>query len=80
MKYESKRLTISYPAIERLMEVYGLPTDLPSQTLAGYVERMIFEGILTVPVDYPQSEQQTEPQPQRIKPNINKLAAMAKKS
>jgi hypothetical protein len=43
--YESKRITLSYPALERLREVYGLPLDVPSNTIAGYVERLIFEAL-----------------------------------
>lgn len=42
MKYESRRVTISYPAVQTLVETYGLPVDLPSQTLAGYIEKLIF--------------------------------------
>jgi hypothetical protein len=48
--YDSKRITLSYPAVERLAQAYGLPQDLPSQTLAGYVERLIFECLCKSPV------------------------------
>ncbi|QMS91372.1 hypothetical protein HUN01_28635 [Nostoc edaphicum CCNP1411] len=73
--YKSQRLTLSYPAVERLKQVYNLPNDLPPQALAGYVERMIFE-YLTTPQPTPV---QITPTPQAQAPNINKLAAMATK-
>lgn len=81
--YESKRVTISFPAIERLNQVYGLPNDLSSQTLAGYIERLIFESLgqhsLTAVPIAQRVEVPTEiKQPSSIQPNISKLAAMAK--
>jgi hypothetical protein len=87
MNYESKRITISFPAVERLSQAYGLPDDLPSQTLAGYVERLIFECLCTqkptvsavhVPVAS-EPTQQAAPS-STLKPNLSKLAAMAKHS
>ncbi len=72
--YKSQRLTISYPAVERLKQVYNLPDDIPPQALAGYVERMIFEYLTT-----PQpSLVQITPTPPVQAPNINKLTAMVK--
>ena len=81
--YESKRLTISYPAVERLCECYGIPLDLPSQTLAGYIERLIFEGLssrLHVPITAAEKIDHQAEQPIETKrPDFGKLAAMAKK-
>ncbi|PAX59862.1 hypothetical protein [Brunnivagina elsteri] len=79
MNYESKRLTISYPAIERLAQAYGLPQDLPSQTLAGYIERLIFECLCKQTVS-PSTVNQgvnTSPSVTQSKPNLSKLASMA---
>jgi hypothetical protein len=81
--YDSKRITLSYPAVERLSQAYGLPDDLPSQTLAGYVERLIFECLCKYPVS-PMAEKvestQQQPTTTTAKPNLSKLAAMAKQS
>lgn len=77
--YESKRITISFPAVERLTQAYGLPNDLPSQTLAGYVERLIFECLCKLPsTSKPeQTIAQSAPQ-QALQPNMAKLASLAK--
>jgi hypothetical protein len=81
--YDSKRITLSYPAVERLTQAYGLPQDLPSQTLAGYVERLIFECLCKLPVGEvtmtTQSVQTSHSEAIPTKPNLNKLAAMANK-
>ena len=85
MNYESKRITISFPAIERLSQAYGLPQDLPSQTLAGYVERLIYECLCNRPASpVPEVSTPSEPTPQpaaisAMKPNLSKLAAMVKR-
>jgi hypothetical protein len=79
MNYDSKRITISYPAIERLTQAYGLPSDLPSQTLAGYIERLIFECLCKLPISQGATASETIPQSASTsKPNLSKLAAMAK--
>jgi len=75
--YKSQRLSLSYPAIERLKQVYGLPADVPSQTLAGYVEQMIFEHLAS-PIQTPTSKPDPTPAPNPT-PNLSKLAAMATK-
>jgi hypothetical protein len=83
MNYDSKRITLSYPAVERLSQAYGLPENLPSQTLAGYVERLIFECLCKLPVGdatvTTQSDQPSHSEAIPAKPNLNKLAAMANK-
>ena len=86
MNYESKRITISFPAIERLSQAYGLPENLPSQTLAGYVERLIYECLCNRPAaHFPEVSTLSEPtsQPAAVipatKPNLSKLAAMIKR-
>ncbi|MHC5932478.1 MAG: hypothetical protein ACYTXM_43060, partial [Nostoc sp.] len=67
----------------RLRQIYGLPADVPPQTLAGYVERMIFEfgtgtgfqNAAPTPTQVPVPEVTTP----TLKPNFSKLAAMATK-
>ncbi|MEH1922862.1 hypothetical protein [Nostoc sp.] len=85
--YKSQRLSLSYPAIERLKQIYSLPDDVPPQTLAGYVERMIFEfgsgtssqtpAPTPTQVPAPEIPEVTTP---TLKPNFSKLAAMASKT
>jgi hypothetical protein len=83
MNYESKRITLSFPAVERLMQAYGLPEDLPSQTLAGYIERLIYECLCKHPVSPTPVVAKTEPivppATSDTKPNLSKLSAMASK-
>lgn len=82
MKKESKRVTISYPAIEHMLKAFGLLTeDLTSQLLAGYIEKALFQlsasGIpQTVDITPADVIQKTESKPQ-ASPNLSKLAAMA---
>jgi hypothetical protein len=78
VNYESKRITLSFPAVERLVEAYGLPKDLPSQTIAGYVERLIFEALSTKVAETPKPFIESRNEVQKT-PNISKLAAMANK-
>jgi hypothetical protein len=41
--YESRRITISYFAVVEVCKITGLPLEVPSQALAGAVEKLIFQ-------------------------------------
>lgn len=43
MSYESRRITISYFAVEELCQSFGLPLDVPTQALSSAVEKLIFQ-------------------------------------
>lgn len=44
MKYDSRRITISYLAVEELCKMFGLPQDVPTQALSAAVEKLIFQA------------------------------------
>ncbi|MBW4557940.1 hypothetical protein VB735_34550 [Halotia wernerae UHCC 0503] len=51
MKYDSRRITISYLAVEELCKMFGLPQDVPTQALSAAVEKLIFQADSSVPAE-----------------------------
>ena len=44
MNYESRRITVSYLAVQELCQMFGIPDDAPTQALSAAVEKLIFTG------------------------------------
>ena len=75
MSYESRRITISYLAVEELQKLFNIPTDAPTQALSAAVEKLIFQGGVGV-IQQPQSLPKTQPTAP-MQPNKTGLASMA---
>jgi hypothetical protein len=41
--YRSLRVTLSYPAVEKIKQMYCLPSDASTQAIASYLEKLVFE-------------------------------------
>ncbi|MBD2298954.1 hypothetical protein [Nostoc sp. FACHB-190] len=71
--YESRRLTISYLAVQELRQMFGIPEDAPTQALSAAVEKLIFQGGAT-------AQSQTVVQVSPLQPNKSMLANMARQA
>ena len=71
MNYESRRITVSYLAVQELCQMFGIPDDAPTQALSAAVEKLIFTGGGSAK---PQLNTST---PTPIQPNKTGLASMA---
>ena len=70
MNYESRRITVSYLAVQELCQMFGIPDDAPTQALSAAVEKLIFTGGSNTK---PQLNTST---PAPIQPNKTGLASM----
>ncbi|MUH00084.1 hypothetical protein F7734_50555 [Scytonema sp. UIC 10036] len=41
--YKSLRLSLSYPAVEKIKQMYSLPADASTHAIASYLEKLVFE-------------------------------------
>ncbi|RCJ20531.1 hypothetical protein A6770_31445 [Nostoc minutum NIES-26] len=71
MNYESRRITVSYLAVQELCQMFGLPEDAPTQALSAGVEKLIFQHG-NVQASPKHQEQMSNP----TQPNKSALAAM----
>ena len=72
MNYESRRVTISFLAVQELCELFNLPQDVPTQAISSCIEKLVFQ----------QRNVQASPkvetvQVQSVQPNKLALGAMA---
>lgn len=66
--YESRRITISYLAVEELCQMFNIPADAPTQALSAAVEKLIFQGgvnLQTFPKNQSQASTTTATQPNK---------------
>lgn len=73
ISYESRRITISYLAVEELCQMFNIPSDAPTQALSAAVEKLIFQGGGSVQPS-PKTQLHT---PTATQPNKTGLANMA---
>lgn len=72
MNYESRRVTISFLAVQELCELFNLPQDVPTQAISSCIEKLVFQQRNV------QSGSKTETvQVQSKEPNKLALSAMA---
>jgi len=43
MNYESRRVTISFLAVQELCELFNLPQDVPTQAISSCIEKLVFQ-------------------------------------
>ncbi|HYX17877.1 MAG TPA: hypothetical protein VE944_26660 [Nostoc sp.] len=43
MNYESRRVTISFLAVQELCELFNLPEDIPTQAISSCIEKLVFQ-------------------------------------
>jgi len=43
MNYESRRVTISFLAVQELCELFNLPHDVPTQAISSCIEKLVFQ-------------------------------------
>ncbi len=43
MNFESRRVTISFLALQELREMFNLPQDVPTQAISSCIEKLIFQ-------------------------------------
>jgi hypothetical protein len=75
MNYESRRITISYLAVEELCQMFNIPADAPTQALSAAVEKLIFQG--GIGIQTPPKTQNSPSTSTAIQPNKTGLATMA---
>ena len=71
MNYESRRVTISFLAVQELCEMFNLPQDVPTQALSSCLEKLVFQQR-----NVPQTSK-VETVQQSTQPNKLALSAMA---
>ncbi|MBD2341646.1 hypothetical protein H6G64_32410 [Calothrix sp. FACHB-156] len=66
MPYESRRITISYFAVEEVCRLFNLPLDIPPQALGAALEKLIFTcGTAPSAKPKPESQEQVSKQPNK---------------
>ncbi|WP_158516751.1 hypothetical protein [Scytonema hofmannii] len=41
--YKSRRVTLSYPSVEKIQQMYSPPLDTSTHEIASYLEKLVFE-------------------------------------